>query len=190
LPRRAGGRVRGRQRVRWLLRKDLVILGRSRLLLALLVLYPVAIALLIGFALSRGPSRPRVAVVDETPPGETIQVGGRRVSAGQYAKQLFSQVQAIPVSSRAQALAKVSSGDVVAAVVIPSNIASRVESATSQAELEVIYNGDALQQAIVQSEINAAVAQANLGFSEQSQRAAASAIGVLLRGGKLGALGA
>ena len=112
------------------------------------------------------------------------------MSAGQYAKQLFSQVQAIPVSSRAQALAKVSSGDVVAAVVIPSNIASRVESATSQAELEVIYNGDALQQAIVQSEINAAVAQANLGFSEQIQRAAASAIGVLLRGGNLGALGA
>ena len=112
------------------------------------------------------------------------------MSAGQYAKQLFSQVQAIPVSSRAQALAKVSSGDVVAAVVIPSNIASRVESATSQAELDVIYNGDALQQAIVQSEINAAVAQANLGFSEQIQRAAASAIGVLLRGGNLGALGA
>jgi hypothetical protein len=62
-----------------LLRKDLLILGRSRLLLALLILYPAAIALLIGFALSRAPSSPRVAVVDEGLPGETISVGGEQV---------------------------------------------------------------------------------------------------------------
>ena len=47
----------------WLLRKDLLILARSRLLVCLLVLYPVAIALLIGFALSRAPSKPKVAIV-------------------------------------------------------------------------------------------------------------------------------
>ena len=64
-----------------LLRKDLLILARSRLLVAVLVLYPVAIALLIGFAISRAPARPRVAIVDETAPGETIQVGGRRVES-------------------------------------------------------------------------------------------------------------
>ncbi len=65
--------------MRWLLRKDLLILGRSRLLIALLIVYPVAIALLIGFAISRSPSRPRVAIVDETAPGETIKLGGQRV---------------------------------------------------------------------------------------------------------------
>ena len=41
--------------MRWLLRKDLLILGRSRLLLVLLVVYPLVIAVLIGLALSRGP---------------------------------------------------------------------------------------------------------------------------------------
>jgi hypothetical protein len=65
--------------MRWLLRKDLLILGRSRLLLALLVVYPVAISLLIGFAISRSPSRPRVAIVNETPAGETVKVGSERV---------------------------------------------------------------------------------------------------------------
>ncbi len=50
--------------MRWLLRKDLLILGRSRLLLVLLIVYPVVIAILIGVALSRGPSRARVAIVD------------------------------------------------------------------------------------------------------------------------------
>ena len=65
--------------MRWLLGKDLLILRRSRLLVALLIIYPVAIALLIGFAISRSPSKPRVAIVDETPPGETVKVGNQRV---------------------------------------------------------------------------------------------------------------
>ena len=63
----------------WLLRKDLLILRRSRLLVALLVVYPVAIALLIGLAISRAPAKPRVAIVDETPPGADRP--GRRPAA-------------------------------------------------------------------------------------------------------------
>jgi ABC-2 type transport system permease protein len=174
----------------WLLRKDLLILRRSRLLVALLVFYPIAIALLIGFAISRSPSRPRVAIVDETPAGETIQVGSQRVEVSQYARQLFSQVQSVGVSSRAQAVEEVKSADVLAAVVIPADIAARISSGTAQGQLEVIYNGDALEQSLVQSQIGSALAQANLGFSEQLQRAAAKAIDGLLRGGNLGSLGA
>jgi hypothetical protein len=175
--------------VRWLLRKDLLILGRSRLLLALLIVYPVAIALLIGLAISRSPARPRVAIVDETPPGETLAVGTERVPVAAYARQLFDQVQAVDVSSRAQAVAKVKSGEVLAAVVIPPNIAARVASATEAAQLEVLYNGDALEQSLVQSTLNSALAQANLGFSAQIQKAAGTVIGSLLRGGTLGGIG-
>ena len=176
--------------MRSLLHKDLLILGRSRLLVALLIVYPVAIALLIGFAISRSPSKPRVAIVDETAPGETVQVGSQRVSVSQYAQQLFNQVQPVRVPSRARAVAKVKSADVLAAVVIPADIAARVSSATRQAQLEVIYNGDALEQSIVQAQIRSAIAQANLAFSEQIQQAAAKAIDLLLRGGDLGVLGA
>jgi ABC-type transport system involved in cytochrome c biogenesis permease component len=176
--------------VRWLLRKDLLILGRSRLLIALLVIYPVAIALLIGLAISRSPARPRVAILDEAAPGETIQVGGQRVEVEQYARQLFSQVQAVTVSTRAQALAKVQSGSVIAAVVIPGDLAARVASDVEQARLEVLYNGNALEQSLVQSTLDSALAKANLGFSEQIQQAAASAIGTLLKGGNLATIGA
>jgi ABC-2 family transporter protein len=176
--------------MRWLLRKDLLILRRSRLLVALLVVYPVAISLLIGFAISRSPSRPRVAIVDETAPGETVKVGSQRVEVSQYARQLFSQVQSVPVSSRAQALEKVKSGEALAAVVIPPNIAARLSSDTSQASLEILYDGDALEQSLVRSTLDSALAQANLGFSEQIQKAAAVAIGALLQGGNLGILGA
>jgi hypothetical protein len=176
--------------VSWLLRKDLLILRRSRLLVALLIVYPVAIALLIGFAISRSPSRPRVAIVDETAPGETIKVGDQRVAVGEYARQLFHQVQAVEARSRAQAIAKVKAGEVLAAVVIPPDIAARVSSATEKAQLEVLYNGDALEQSLVQSTLNSALAQANLGFSAQIQKAAGGVISSLLSGGRLGSIGA
>jgi ABC-type Na+ efflux pump permease subunit len=176
--------------VRWLVSKDLRILGRSRLLLVVLVVYPAAIALLIGFAISRTPSRPRVAIVDQTPPGETVTVGSKVVSVHRYAEQLFSQVQAVDVPTRAQALAKVDNAEALAAVVIPADIAAKVGSGTTQAQLEVFYNGNALEQSLVQAQLSSALAQANLGFSEQIQQAASSAIDQLLHGGNLSELSA
>ncbi len=158
--------------------------------MGVLVVYPIAIALLIGLAISRSPGKPRVAIVDETPPGQTIHVGSEHVAVSRYADELFSQVQPVHVSSREQGIADISSGDVLAAVVIPRDIAARISSGVSQGSLEVLYNGNALEQSIVQSELNSALAQANLAFSEQIQRAAAQAISVLLSGGNASVLGA
>ena len=71
-----GARLRGRVRplpararalMRWLLVKDLQILRRSPLLVALLVLYPLVVALLVGAALSSGPSKPKVAFANLVP---------------------------------------------------------------------------------------------------------------------------
>jgi len=165
-----------------MLRKDLLILRRSRLLVALLVVYPVAIALLIGLAISRSPSKPRVAIVDETPPGQVVRVGNERVNVSQYAQQVFGQVHAVKVASRAQAIDKVKSGDVLAAVVIPPDIAAKLTTGLRQGQLEVIYNGDALEQSLVQSEISSALAQANLRFSEGIQVAAVKVLDLLLKG--------
>jgi ABC-type multidrug transport system permease subunit len=173
-----------------LLAKDLLILRRSRLLVGVLVVYPVAIALLIGLAISRSPGKPKVAIVDQTPPGQTVQVGSERVPVSKYAEQLFSQVQPERVASRSEAVQKIKSGSVLAAVVIPANIAARLGSGLRQAQLEVLYNGNALEQSLVHAQIEAALAQANIGFSEQIQRAASQAIGALLTGRNLGVLGA
>lgn len=175
--------------MRWLLAKDLAILRRSRLLVAVLVLYPVAISLLIGFALSRAPSKPRVAVVDQTPPGETIALGGTRIGLAEYTDKLFGQVQVVRVPTRAQAEAKLSSGDVVAAIVIPSNIVSKLSSGVNQAHVEVIYNDDAIEQSLTRSAIEAALAQANLALAQQIRGVAARDIDLLLSGGQLGVLG-
>lgn len=175
--------------VMWLLNKDLLILRRSRVLVAVLVVYPVVIALLIGLALSRSPGKPKVAIVDLAPPGATVELGGSKVEVGRYYSQLFSEVQPIKVKTRAQAVKKVRSGEAIAAVVIPANIAAKLSSVLSQGQLEVIYNGDALQQSLAQSKIQAAVAQANLEISLQIRKLASRGISLLLQGGDLSQLG-
>jgi hypothetical protein len=95
--------------VRALLAKDLLILRRSRLLVGVLVIYPIAIALLIGLAISRSPGKAKVAIVDRTPPGQTVQVGSERVPVSRYAEELFDQVQSVRVASRAQAVREIES---------------------------------------------------------------------------------
>ncbi len=174
--------------MRWLLGKDLLILRRSRLLVGLLVFYPVAIALLIGLAISRSPSKPRIAIVDETPPGETIVLGGKRIGLDEYTNRLFDQAHVVSVPTRAAAVGKVASGDVLAAIVIPSDIVSKISSAVSQAQVEVIYNGNALQQSFVRSTISSTLAQANLALSEQIKSVAVHDLDLLLEGGHVGVL--
>ncbi|HEV2997795.1 MAG TPA: ABC transporter permease, partial [Solirubrobacteraceae bacterium] len=175
--------------MRWLLGKDLLILRRSRLLVAVLVIYPVAIALLIGLALSRAPSRPRVAVVDLSPPGAAVELGGTRLKIDDYYRELFGRIEAVPVATRAEAVEKVKSGDVLAAVVIPADIAAKLSSVLTQPRLEVIYNGDALEQSVVQSTIASALAEANLALSQQIRQLAGKAIDTLVAGGDLSRLG-
>ena len=76
--------------MRWLLLKDLQILRRSPLLTALLVIYPIVLAVLIGFAISRGPEKPRVAFLNQIPAEE-----GARSSAADG----FDQEDAFAASS-------------------------------------------------------------------------------------------
>jgi ABC-type multidrug transport system permease subunit len=173
-----------------MLRKDLLILARSRLLVGVLVVYPIAVALLIGLAISRAPSKPKVAVLNLSPPGASVELGGRRLEVGHYYSALFSQVQVVPVATRAQAITDVKSGRVLAAIVIPANIATRLSSVTSQGQIEVIYNGEALEQSFVHSTIEAALAQANLELSDQIRTLAGAVIGDLVKGGSLGVPGA
>ncbi len=176
--------------MRWMLKKDLLILARSRVLVAVLVLYPVAVALLIGLAISRAPTKPKVAIVNLAPPSATVELGGTRLNVAHYYSHLLGQVQPVPVATRAQAVRAVRSGKALAAVVIPANIASRLSSVVSQAHVEVIYNGNALEQSFVHSTIESSLARANLELSNEIRRVAAQVIGALVRGGNLGVAGA
>jgi ABC-type transport system involved in cytochrome c biogenesis permease component len=177
--------------MRWLLLKDLRILRRSPLLVGLLVAYPVAIALLIGFALSRGPDRPRIALLNEIPKSvRTFQVGGQALNASQYTPELAKSIDAVQVHSRAEALRLVRDGKVLAAVVLPPDVTDKLASGRQQATIEVIYNGeDAVKQRYVESVLKARMADVNLTLSRRIEQSTAGYINLLRDGGALQLLG-
>ena len=83
--------------MRWLLLKDLQILRRSPLQAVLLIAYPVLIALLIGFAISRDPGKPRVAFLNEIPQGARIAGGNGRLPAVGVNERICKQVECVDV---------------------------------------------------------------------------------------------
>ncbi|MGO9957005.1 MAG: ABC transporter permease [Solirubrobacteraceae bacterium] len=119
--------------MRWLLVKDLQILRRSPLLAGMLVLYPIAIALMIGFALSSPPGKPAVAFDNEVAPGRgRISLGNQQIDVGSYAQDLLSSIQPIRVHSQAQAIEAVRDGRALAAVVIPASLPGQIQDLITQ----------------------------------------------------------
>ena len=172
--------------MRWLLQKDLRILRRSPFLVTLLVVYPVVVALLIGLALSRGPEKPRVAFLNQVPAtGSTVELGGDKIDLSKYSNRFFQSVDPIRVHTRQEAIDKVRSGDALAALVIPPDIVDRLASGVQQAQVEVIYNGDALKQSFVQSTIDSKLAEANSALAAKVKDAAVADVQLLVDGGHL-----
>jgi ABC-2 type transport system permease protein len=170
--------------------KDLRILRRSPVLAALLVAYPVVIAVLIGLALSSSPSKPRVAFLNEIAPSEaTITLGSERIHTSRYERELFQAIQPVAVSTRAQALADVRDGRTIAALIIPPELPEQLASAAGSAYVDVIYNGDAINQSLVRSAIESKLARANSLLAAQLARVADSYIALILTGGDLHFLG-
>ncbi|HWH94824.1 MAG TPA: ABC transporter permease [Baekduia sp.] len=183
--------------VRFLLGKDLRILRRSPLLVALLVLYPVLIALLIGLALSKGPGKPRVAILNELPTTSgSVAIAGTTVDPKDYADRLFESIEPVPVRTRADAERRVREGDVLAAIIVPRDLIARLQRTISlsgkgpKPTVEVLYNAeDPVKQQFVESTIDSRVADLNQAVSGKLTQIAARYLDILLSGGTFSILG-
>jgi len=177
--------------MRWLLLKDLQILRRSPLLVGLLIVYPVVISLLIGFALSRGPDKPKVALLNLVPAeSNSFELGNQRIDASRYAERLFDSVDPVRVTTRAQALEAVKSGEALAALIIPADITEKLSTGLESAEVEVIYNNeDPVKGRLVDQIINSRLADANAALADKFREIAVQDIGLLLDGGEFNLFG-
>ncbi len=177
--------------MRWIVLKDVQILRRSKLLVGLLIVYPIAIATLMGFALSSSPEKPRVAYLNQVPPNRaTIKLGNEQINIRTYTEELLGAIRKVPVLNRDQAVEKVRSGAAVAALIIPPDFATKLSNGGfSSASIEVIYNGDALKLSLVDSTITSKLAAADAKLSGQISRLANGYIDVLLDGGSIDVLG-
>jgi ABC-type multidrug transport system permease subunit len=184
--------------VRWLLLKDLRVLRRSPLLVALLVLYPIVLSVLIGVALSAGPDKPRVAFVSLVPPGSgELQLGNERVSLSQYEDRLFDAIDPVPVecdrsspsSCRRAAIAKVESGAAIAALVLPADLTDRLQGLQALATqgppvVEVFYNADdPLKAAYVEDTIKSELRDANVALTTRFTEIGLSYLDLIVTGG-------
>jgi ABC-2 family transporter protein len=158
--------------MRWLLLKDLQILRRSPLQAALLVGYPVLIALLVGFAISREPGPPKVAYLNEVPTGSRVAAGGSQLPAVGVDRRICGHVECVRVGSRRAAAEDVRSGEVLAALILPADLVDRLNSLSTlhpeTPEVEVIVNeSDPLKAQVVNDRIESLLAQANLFIAKR-----------------------
>ncbi len=180
--------------VRWLLLKDLQILRRSPLQAVLLVAYPILIAVLVGFAVSRGPDDPRVAFLNEVPAGTRINVGGQQLPEANVRKRICQRVECIFVDSREEAMDKVESGDVLAALVLPADLVNKINSLSTLTpgvpEVEVLVNEEnAVKAELVDDRITTLLAQANLAIARRIGAEGSRYLGLLVNGGEFKVLG-
>jgi ABC-type transport system involved in cytochrome c biogenesis permease component len=178
----------------WLFVKDLRILRHSPLISALLVLYPVAIAVLIGLALSGGPSDPRVAFLNQIPEGEEVAVGGSEIDPVSARSEFCGRVECVDVESVDEAVTKVEEGDVLAAVVLPPEFADQIQSlgglTPQQPTVDVYVNEeDPVKAQLVEDRIQSLITEANLIVSRQISETAADYLDLLLEGGEFDFLG-
>jgi ABC-type transport system involved in cytochrome c biogenesis permease component len=181
--------------MRWLLIKDLQILRRSPLLVAMLVLYPILIAALVGFAVTSGPSKPRVALLNEVPQSQNrVPLGGETVNLAQEARPLFDALDIVRVKTEKEAIAKVRSGDVLAALILPEDITQKLQEATSgtggRPTVRVYYNAeDPAKQSFVENTIKARVQDANVALSKKVTQVAIGYLQLIGTGGQFSFLG-
>jgi ABC-2 type transport system permease protein len=176
--------------VRWLLLKDLQILRRSPLQAALLVLYPILIAVLVGFAISRSPEKPRVAFLNEVPAEARVNVGGQQLPPINVEGRICARVECVHVKSREEAEEKVRSGDVLTALILPSNLVGKINSLSTLTpgvpQVEVMVNEeDPLKSELVNDRISTLLAQANLAIARRIAHEGGHYLNLVINGGEL-----
>jgi hypothetical protein len=180
--------------VRWLLLKDLQILRRSPLQAVLLVAYPILIAVLVGFAISRGPENPRVAFLNEVPADTRIDVGGQELPKANVKERICQRVECVFVADREEAVERVESGDVLAALVLPADLVNKINSLSTLTpgvpEVEVLVNEEnAVKAELVDDRITTLLAQANLAIARRIGSEGSRYLGLLVNGGEFEVLG-
>jgi ABC-2 type transport system permease protein len=175
-------------RIALLLRKDVLVLRRSPLLLGILIAYPLAIALLIGLVASYGSSKPRVAFVDEDNLPATVVLGGKRFDVGHTIDEASKKVKLVRLSP-GEAKRQLDDGRVVAVVTVPPGFISTLRGMVRSPQLEL-----QLSTGTISSRVEQQVQALVYTLNRQLQRAYIASnlryVTLILRGGDGSFLGA
>lgn len=175
------------KRLGYLLGKDLRLLGRTPSIIILLALYPALVAVLVGLAVGRPPTKPRVAIVNQVPPTErTLRIGGKNFDLDKLTRALYDNVDGYNVDSPEAALEDVKSGDAVAAVIIPEDIVDQLESQSSQGTITAIYDStDPTRKSYVENTIKGLLVDTNNELTSRFTDVSLDYIDIIVNGGTI-----
>jgi ABC-2 type transport system permease protein len=175
-------------RVLLLLRKDMLVLRRSPLLLGILLAYPLAIAVLVGLVASYGSSKPRVALVDEDNLPATLTLGGHVFHVDRTIREVSKNVKLVRLDA-AEAGRQLRDGRVVAVVTVPPGFISTLRGMVESPQLRL-----ELSTGTISSRVEQQVQALVYSLNRQLQRAYIASnlryMTLLLHGGDGSFLGA
>ena len=109
-----------------ILRKDLLVLWRSPLLLGVLIAYPLVIALLIGLTAAFANAKPRVAVVGLEQVPHQVTVAGNTFDIDALIHEVAKNVELVRMDE-GEADQQLASGRVAAVITIPDGFVGELE---------------------------------------------------------------
>jgi ABC-type multidrug transport system permease subunit len=175
----------------WLLVKDLQLLRRSPLVTALLIIYPIVLAVLIGLAISRSPEKPRVAFLNQIPASAGLSLGETDgFSQEEARRRLCARIECVTASSRADVEEKVKDGEVLGGLILPADFLSKLQAELStnssqRPTVEVLVNqDDPLKAELVDDRISSLLNEANLLLSDRITDVAINYEQLLATGGE------
>ncbi|HWG56889.1 MAG TPA: ABC transporter permease, partial [Gaiellaceae bacterium] len=170
-----------------LLRKDVLVLRRSPLLLGLLVAYPLVVAALVALVASYANARPRVALVDEDGLPAELVVGEERFDVEATIDRVAREVTLVRLD-RAEAEQQLGSGRAVAMLVVPRGFVADLRSMVRSPELELRTTRGALSVRVAQ-QVQALVYELNRQLQDAYIDANIEYTRLLVEGGTAAFLG-
>ncbi len=175
-------------RVLLLLRKDMLVLRRSPLLLGILLAYPLAIAVLVGLVASYGSSKPRVALVDEDNLPATLALGGHVFHVDRTIREVSKNVKLVRLDA-GEADRQLRDGRVVAVVTVPPGFISTLRGMVQSPQLRLELSTGTISSRVEQ-QVQALVYSLNRQLQRAYIRSNLRYMTLLLHGGDGSFLGA
>lgn len=170
-----------------ILRKDLLVLRRSPLLLGVLLAYPLVIALLIGLTAAYANSKPRVAVVGLEQVPHRVTVAGQSFDIDALIHQVAKNVELVRMSE-SNASDQLASGRVAAVITVPDGFVGELEGLIASPHLKLATGTGGITPRVRQ-QMQALVYNLNLRLQKAFIQADIKYVSLLQHGGKGTVLG-
>ncbi|HSL63086.1 MAG TPA: ABC transporter permease [Gaiellaceae bacterium] len=161
--------------------KDLRVLRRSPLLLAVLLAYPLLIAGLVGLVAQYANAKPRVALVDLDGLPDQVEVGGQTFQVNRTIDRVAQEVDLVRLDAD-EAERQLDTGRVVAVVTVPPGFVSELRAMARSPQLELETTRGGLAPRVTQ-QVQALVYQLNRELQDAYIEANLEYVDLILEGG-------